>query len=65
MAEALLPHSTNEITSIEEKDREDEWVAFVVPWFYFEEKVGDYDFRKPRHRGNYSHENSSDPRMHF
>lgn len=47
VAEALLPHSTNETKSIEEKDREDEWVAFVVPCFYFEERVGDYHFRKP------------------
>lgn len=29
-AEALLPHMTNETKSIEEKNRDDEWVAFQV-----------------------------------
>lgn len=47
VVEALLPHWTNETKSIEEKDREDERVACVVPCFYLEERVGGYHLRKP------------------
>lgn len=47
VAGALQPHWTNETKSIEEKDREVEWVASVVPCFYFQERVGDNHFREP------------------
>lgn len=47
VAEARLPHSTNETKSIEEKTEMMNGLHFKFPGFNFERRYKDYHFGKP------------------